>query len=420
MFALSFGWILREGVPYSYWLIRNASLRVDVNKRVRAAYKAPWSHKVKFFRSKGWMIRRSSSSETSGWILQHRKSGSGWVMGCLTLAQNSHGPCPITVSFHYLLLPLLWLLWYTESWISISYRTWVCTFLSALTNWAAHKHPTSNTFKLSHCSHIQTLFVTHKFNLRFLLLPSVISEFAPAKWSTVSFSVSAPFLELLQHRAVNNLPPFLPILVLNNCAVSHDGSYDLPNRGLNTVACSDGENGLIDRYGWHIQSEIAGFPYIAGSRNITGWNSLNVRPAKAPFFWYLADTFKVRWMLCGHVEKPHGLCFGNRCQHRIGDQHVPKSDGGFDKGAGSRSWNCWRTCRTCGRSALRTLRYRSSGKFSWFNLWMRTAFASQFLIFLFVWARLESFWSKLLRFPSWFNLNFRLRYGCSLTVVKAA
>jgi hypothetical protein len=39
------------------------------------------------------------------------------------------------------------------------------------------------------------------------------------------------------------------------------------------VACSDGKNGLITRYGWQTQGNIPKFPNIGGAQAIAGWNS---------------------------------------------------------------------------------------------------------------------------------------------------
>ncbi|KAM0437887.1 hypothetical protein ACHAPT_002252 [Fusarium lateritium] len=55
--------------------------------------------------------------------------------------------------------------------------------------------------------------------------------------------------------------------------VSYDTGYDQSSRSLTTVACSDGENGLITKYGWQTQGNIPKFPYIGGAQAIPGWNS---------------------------------------------------------------------------------------------------------------------------------------------------
>ncbi|EON65870.1 hypothetical protein W97_05112 [Coniosporium apollinis CBS 100218] len=71
----------------------------------------------------------------------------------------------------------------------------------------------------------------------------------------------------------------LNILVLGAFAtatsVSYDPGYDNAMRSMSVVACSDGANGLITRYGWNVQGDYGGFPYIGGSGTVTGWNSPN-------------------------------------------------------------------------------------------------------------------------------------------------
>jgi len=55
--------------------------------------------------------------------------------------------------------------------------------------------------------------------------------------------------------------------------VSYDTGYDDANRSLTQVACSDGTNGLIWKYGWNRQGDVKGFPYIGGAQAVAGWNS---------------------------------------------------------------------------------------------------------------------------------------------------
>ena len=55
--------------------------------------------------------------------------------------------------------------------------------------------------------------------------------------------------------------------------VSWDAGYDDGSRSMTAVACSDGANGLITRYGWQTQSAIPTFPNIGGFDGIPGWNS---------------------------------------------------------------------------------------------------------------------------------------------------
>jgi hypothetical protein len=55
--------------------------------------------------------------------------------------------------------------------------------------------------------------------------------------------------------------------------VSYDNTYDNPNGSLTTIACSDGANGLITRYGFNTFRDIPNFPHIGGAAAIAGWNS---------------------------------------------------------------------------------------------------------------------------------------------------
>ncbi|SCO92471.1 probable SnodProt1 precursor [Fusarium oxysporum] len=57
--------------------------------------------------------------------------------------------------------------------------------------------------------------------------------------------------------------------------VSFDPGYDQASRSMNDVACSDGKNGLITRYGWKTQGNIPKFPNIGGAQAVAGWNSPN-------------------------------------------------------------------------------------------------------------------------------------------------
>ncbi|PNS17231.1 hypothetical protein CAC42_6914 [Sphaceloma murrayae] len=69
----------------------------------------------------------------------------------------------------------------------------------------------------------------------------------------------------------------LALLVTATTAVtvSYDTGYDDGSRSLTALACSDGSNGLITRYGWQTQSQVAHFPLIGGADVVGGWNSGN-------------------------------------------------------------------------------------------------------------------------------------------------
>jgi hypothetical protein len=68
---------------------------------------------------------------------------------------------------------------------------------------------------------------------------------------------------------------FLEYLLIN-FTVSYDEGYDQGGRSMKVVSCSDGNNGLITKYGWQTQGDIPSFPYIGGSIGIAGWNSPSV------------------------------------------------------------------------------------------------------------------------------------------------
>lgn len=58
------------------------------------------------------------------------------------------------------------------------------------------------------------------------------------------------------------------------CIVSYDPGYDIGDRSLTKLTCSDGKNGLMTRFGWKKQSDIPHFPFIGGAPGIS-WNSPN-------------------------------------------------------------------------------------------------------------------------------------------------
>ncbi|KFY90550.1 hypothetical protein V500_05110 [Pseudogymnoascus sp. VKM F-4518 (FW-2643)] len=63
--------------------------------------------------------------------------------------------------------------------------------------------------------------------------------------------------------------------VVSAITISYDTGYDNRARSLTTVACSDGENGLITRKHWNTQGDIPTFPFIGGAQAVKGWNSAN-------------------------------------------------------------------------------------------------------------------------------------------------
>ncbi|EIM82441.1 Epl1 protein [Stereum hirsutum FP-91666 SS1] len=56
-------------------------------------------------------------------------------------------------------------------------------------------------------------------------------------------------------------------------AVRYDTTYDNAGQSTDTVACSDGTNGLASRYPTF--GSFPKFPFLAASDSIPGWNSPN-------------------------------------------------------------------------------------------------------------------------------------------------
>ncbi|THU92134.1 Cerato-platanin [Dendrothele bispora CBS 962.96] len=54
-----------------------------------------------------------------------------------------------------------------------------------------------------------------------------------------------------------------------------DNTYDDRGTPLTSVACSDGANGLITRFGWQTIGEIPSYPNIGAVDAIAGFNSPN-------------------------------------------------------------------------------------------------------------------------------------------------
>jgi hypothetical protein len=58
--------------------------------------------------------------------------------------------------------------------------------------------------------------------------------------------------------------------------IRYDPVYDNPNTPLNSVACSNGPNGLETKYGYTTLGDLPGFPMIGAFAAVEGWNSPNV------------------------------------------------------------------------------------------------------------------------------------------------
>ncbi|KAJ6505945.1 Epl1 protein [Mycena vulgaris] len=74
------------------------------------------------------------------------------------------------------------------------------------------------------------------------------------------------------------LSPFVffalaPLAILAD-TVAYDQAYDVASNSLNTVACSDGANGLETR-GFTTLGSLPKFPFVGAVGAVEGWNSVN-------------------------------------------------------------------------------------------------------------------------------------------------
>jgi len=67
--------------------------------------------------------------------------------------------------------------------------------------------------------------------------------------------------------------------------LQYDNTYDNRNGAMTSVACSDGPNGLITRFGWQTFGNIPRFPHIGAAAAVAGWNS-----AQCGTCWKLSYT----------------------------------------------------------------------------------------------------------------------------------
>jgi hypothetical protein len=65
---------------------------------------------------------------------------------------------------------------------------------------------------------------------------------------------------------------FLPTLT-GAVQLQYDTHYGDANGAMTTVACSDGVNGLITRFGFQKFGDIPNFPHIGAAAAVAGWNS---------------------------------------------------------------------------------------------------------------------------------------------------
>ncbi|KAF8909798.1 Cerato-platanin [Gymnopilus junonius] len=66
----------------------------------------------------------------------------------------------------------------------------------------------------------------------------------------------------------------LTLLSVHGLTTSYDTAYDNAGQSLDTVACSNGPNGL-ESLGFTTFGSLPSFPNIGGAPAVTGWNSPN-------------------------------------------------------------------------------------------------------------------------------------------------
>ena len=102
----------------------------------------------------------------------------------------------------------------------------------------------------------------------------------------------------MQFKSIAAFTFFLvPAVFATTVTVSYDNSYDDSRASLDTVACSDGPNGLITK-GYTTIGSLPDFPYVGGAAAIAGWNS-----ASCGTCWELAyDGNTINVLAIDHAE----------------------------------------------------------------------------------------------------------------------
>lgn len=98
--------------------------------------------------------------------------------------------------------------------------------------------------------------------------------------TTVSAATIPPIVIPISNKPLPPLPPRIPdpapeVSWTPLDRITYDEGYDDPFRSLEHLSCSDGENGLMTKFGYKKQTDIPRFPYIAGMDRVEGWNSTN-------------------------------------------------------------------------------------------------------------------------------------------------
>jgi hypothetical protein len=87
-------------------------------------------------------------------------------------------------------------------------------------------------------------------------------------------------------------------LILPTYEVTWDSTYDNPNGDTNSVACSNGPNGLAGEYPYF--NDFPDFPYLGGAFD-TKWGSPNCRKC-----WKLTDTQTGRIIFIAAIDAAGG------------------------------------------------------------------------------------------------------------------
>jgi hypothetical protein len=85
-------------------------------------------------------------------------------------------------------------------------------------------------------------------------------------------------------------------------AVRYDETYDNASASLDTVACSDGQNGLITK-GYSTFGSLPKFPYIGSSDAVEGWNSKNCGTCWNVSYTSGGKTMSINILAIDHADK---------------------------------------------------------------------------------------------------------------------
>ena len=98
----------------------------------------------------------------------------------------------------------------------------------------------------------------------------------------------------------------LSLAVLSGAtSVAYDENYDNSGQSLNTVACSDGSNG-VENLGYTTFGSLPDFPYIGAAAAVSGWGS-----AECGTCWELAwDGNTINVLAIDHAIEGFNIALG--------------------------------------------------------------------------------------------------------------